>query len=144
MRSTAKSPRAVFSSFARLVLLAPTAAIAAEVGARTLEREWASDTFWWLFGGVQLLWAIGYCSSSLPKWGKWIDGDASTADKLAVVAGVLCALLAGNAAYYLGYYEAGLARLYCLLAAAGGGFMGERYLTPLFSKMMPIAPAGPK
>ena len=119
-----------------LLLLGVSVAHAADsILLRAIENDWRGETFWWTFIAVQVLWAIGYLSSSLPKWAKWTTAD--TEGRLTVIAGALCALIAGNTAYYMGYYEMGFKTLYCLFGAIGGGFLGEKYLTPLFQKLLP-------
>jgi MFS family permease len=132
MRSITPTARASSSFAGSALVLVASAALAEH-----FEPDLRTDAFWWLFIAIQIAWLLGYLASSLPRWGKWLDGVADTEYKLAIVAGVLCALLAGNIAYYLGYYELHLKRLYCIFAAIGGGFLGEKYLTPLFQRLMP-------
>lgn len=135
---------ALSDSRALLFMLWVPMALAAEqtvLKVRAIERDWGDNAFWWTFGAVQVLWIIGYLSSSLPAWANWSTADGKT--RLTVIAGIFCALIAGNVAYYLSYYEMNWPTLYCFFGAIGGGFLGEKYLTPLFQRLMPM-PAAPK
>lgn len=109
---------------------------------RRFEEDWSTAVFWGLFGVVQACWIVGYSLSSLPKWGKWIDGSADIEYKLNIVVGVLFSLVAGNLAYYLGFYEFGWKLLYCICGALAGGFAGEKWLSPLLMRVLPSWPAG--
>lgn len=104
---------------------------------RQIENDWSAAQFWYLFAAVQLCWAVGYCMSSLPKWGRWVDGGADTEYKLTIIVGIIFALVAGNLAYYLTYYEANLKHLYCFITALAGGFAGEKWLAPLLMRTLP-------
>jgi hypothetical protein len=132
MRSIPNTPRARWNSIVSALALASGAS-----AAPLLEAEWSTGAFWFLFAAVQFLWAVGYIASSAPKLLRWVDG--SIAGKLEVLSGVACSLIAGNACYYLGYYYANMTHILCLFAAIGGGFTGERYLTPLFMRLMPLS-----
>jgi hypothetical protein len=123
-------------------LLVCCAAYAADP--RLLQSDWSQTWFWWLFCAVQVLVSLGYLMSSLPKWGRWIDGAADTEYKLNIIVGVLFALVAGNLGYYLGYYEAQLKLLWCMLTALAGGFAGEKWLAPFLMRLLPVnAPVAP-
>lgn len=140
MRSTTPFRPALFNFIGSGCLYAG-ATWASHVGTHAIEQEWNGGAFWALFGVVQVLWAFGYLLSSLPKWGKWVDGQADTEYKLSIVVGVLFALIAGNLAYYLAYYEANLKHLYCFITALAGGFAGEKWLAPLLMRFLPAGPA---
>ena len=109
----------------------PMLALAAE---RTIESEAGHRGFWLSFVAVQLLTFGGYMASSLPKWAGWRDADQAT--QYAVIAGAIAALLAGNMAYYVGVYYYSLATIGALVAAVGGGFMGEKALALYFEKFV--------
>lgn len=111
--------------------------VAAAASDRAIQLDWNHNWFWWVFLAVQVAIALGYCMSSLPKWGRWVDGAADTEYKLTLVVGVMFAIVAGNLAYYISFYEAGVKHLYCFLTALAGGFAGEKWLAPFLMRLLP-------
>lgn len=86
-----------------------------------------------LFGFAQLLAVIGYLASSLPLWAGWIDG--TTLQRLTIVQGLLVAVLAGNVAFFLAV-EYGLSQILSMMAAAAGGYGGDKFLMPLLNRVV--------
>lgn len=130
-----------FIGSALIYLGCAAAAMASHHVSHAPDKEWGTKEFWYLFAAVQLCWAVGYCMSSLPKWGKWVDGQADTEYKLTVIVGLIFAFTAGNLAYYLTFYEANVKHLYSFVAALAGGFAGEKWLAPFLMRLLPVASA---
>lgn len=87
----------------------------------------------WLW--VVALSAIGWAASSLATLAGWVDG--SMADRLKIIQGVIASVLAGVVAFLLGKYAA-VPELLVFLGVAGAGFMGEKYLLPLFQRILGV------
>lgn len=123
----------------------PLAAFAAEKIARSIDA--GEIRFWVAFGAVQILAFAGYGASSLPEWAKWVDLEggamAIVERRLKILQGLIIALLAGNIAYYGGYYYAMLAEIVCFIGAAVAAYGGDRFLSPLLSRITGRVQAGP-
>lgn len=95
--------------------------------------------FWAAFVAVQGLAGLGWCASSFPLAAGWIDTTggpvAHLERRLKVLQGIAIAILAGNLAYYGGFYGAGWAEIYCFGAAALAAYGGDKFLTPLLSRL---------
>lgn len=117
--------------------LIPWAAIAAE--AATHELDAGSWRFWAAFGAVQILWGLGYAGSSLHEWAGWKDtsgGDVAIAERrLKIIQGMVIAALAGNIAYYGGYYYLSVAQVACFIGAAAAAWGGDKFLTPILTRI---------
>lgn len=115
----------------------PLAAYATEQAIRILDAS--APRFWWAAVAVQVLWLLGYGCSSLPEWAQWKDrtgGDVAVAERrLKIIQRMLLACLAGNVAYYGGYYYFGLAEVGCFLAAAVGAYGGDKFLGVVLSRI---------
>lgn len=120
-----------------LVPLAPLAALAAEQAVRSLDP--GAPRFWWTMGFVQALVLLGYGCSSLQQWAGWIDdtgGPVTVLERrLRIVQGMLIGLMAGNCAYYGGFYYSGLHEVACFLAAAVGAYGGDKFVSPLVMRL---------
>lgn len=116
-----------------LLPLAPLAALAADQAVRALDP--GAPRFWWTMGFVQGLALLGYGCSSLQQWAGWIDdtgGPVTVLERrLRIVQGMLIGFMAGNCAYYGGFYYFGLHEAACFLAAAIGAYGGDKFLSPL-------------
>lgn len=122
-------------SYQFLILSSPIAAMAAEAAGRALD---GSSRFWVTLLAVQILTTLGYGASSLVQWAKWTDG--TLADRLLIVQGWWIAMLAGNVAYYGGFYylpSVGVItnEVGCFIAAAVAGFGGDRFMAPLLLRL---------
>lgn len=93
----------------------------------------SASRFWAALAAVQVLWLFGYAASSLPVWAKWPDGTVG--DRLTIVQGALVAGLAGNIAYYGGYYYAGFAEVACYIGSGVAGWGGDKFLTPVLQRV---------
>lgn len=117
-------------------LWAPAAAVLAEAAMRTLEP--GTSRFWWTLGVVQVLGLFGYGCSSIPQLAGWIDptGDVVVRleRRLKIIQGAMIALLAGNLAYYGGYYYGGVVEIGCFGAAALAAYGGDKFLSPLLQR----------
>lgn len=124
-------------------LWAPAAAVLAEAGVRTM--NFSSAQFWWTLAAVQLLGCFGYGCSSLPQFAGWIDPTGGAVvqleRRLKIMQGVLIALLAGNLAYYGSWYY-NFAEIVCFGAAALAAYGGDKFLTPLLSRLTGKASSG--
>lgn len=120
-----------------LVPLAPLWAIAAEQAVRGLDP--GAPRFWGAMGVVQLLVLLGYGCSSLPQWAGWIDATggpiAVLERRLRIVQGMLVGFMAGNCAYYGGFYYFGLPEVPCFVAAAVGAYGGDKFVSPLLVRL---------
>ena len=117
-------------------LLIPAAAIA-EQAVRVLDPgEWR---FWLAFLFVQGLAGLGWCASSLALSAGWIDSTggevAQLERRLKILQGGAICILASNLAYYGGFYGAGWAEIYCFGAAALAAYGGDKFVSPLFSRL---------
>jgi hypothetical protein len=122
-------------AFQFVLFFSPIMALAAEAAGRSLDGSWR---FWVTLFAVQILTTLGYGASSLAQLAKWRDG--SLYERLMIMQGFWVAMLAGNIAYYGGFYylpsmgvitnEVG-----CFIGAAVAGFGGERFLTPLLFRI---------
>lgn len=114
----------------------PAVAVAAEGGMRPLD---GSLRFWVAAMAVMVLALAGYSASSLPQWAQWLDDTGGPVvireRRLKIVQGLVIALLAGNIAYYGGFYYLAIAEVACFIAAALGAYAGDRFLNPLVSRM---------
>lgn len=117
--------------------LVPLAVAAAEAAVRELDAS--GVRFWAAFAAVQVLWLLGYAGSSLPQLAKWQDttgGEVAIAERrLTIIQGVAVAALAGNIAYFGGYYYAGLAQVVCFIGAAAAAWGGDKFLTPILARI---------
>lgn len=121
-------------------LLLPAAGALAEQAVRSVDASTAR--FWIAFAAVQLLSVFGYSASSLPEWAKWRDitgGDVAIAERrLRILQGLMVSVLAGNIAYYGGYYYFVLAEIGCFIGAAIAAWGGDKFLTPLLGRLVEI------
>lgn len=126
-------------------LLLPAAALAAAQA--TLAVDAGTGRFWAAFGAVQVLSFFGYAASSLPEWAQWVDDSGGVVEiverRLKIVQGMIIAVLAGNIAYYGGFYYAGLAEIPCFIGAAVAAYGGDKFLSPLLSRITGKAATGP-
>lgn len=124
------------SSWVFVVLLWPLAVLAAQA---TLGADAGTSRFWAALGAVQVLSFFGYAASSLPEWAQWVDDTggavAIVQRRLKIVQGLITALLAGNAAYYGGYYYVGAPEIGCFIAAAVAAWGGDKFLSPLLTRI---------
>ena len=132
MHSILTSRQARLYSIGSTLLLGGALFSACAVG-RVLDDDISTRAFWLLWAGVQALSLFGYLASSLPAWARWHDGTAE--ERLTLISSALSALLTGNVIYYGGYYYYDMSKVVCLIAAVGGGFLGEKILNPIFSKI---------
>lgn len=120
-----------------LVPLAPLAALAADLAVRALDP--GSLRFWGAMGAVQCCALLGYGCSSLQQWAGWIDdtgGPVTVLERrLRIVQGMLISFMAGNCAYYGGYYYFALHEVACFLAAALGAYGGDKFVSPLVVRL---------
>lgn len=128
---TGNRPRSsAFTASAAIASVWPVAAALAAEQTRIVDPTllpWA--TWFW----VVLLALLGWAASSLPALAGWVDG--TLAERLKVVQGVIASLLAGMIAFLLGrYFEA--ANILSFIGAAGGGFLGDKYLQPMFTRVL--------
>lgn len=118
-------------------MLMPLAAYAAEQAMRALDP--GAPRFWWALVAVQILSLVGYAASSLPQWAGWIDDSGGAVAvlerRLKIVQGLAIAILAGNCAYYGGFHYFGMAEVLCFGAAAVAAYGGDRFLSPLLSRL---------
>lgn len=110
-----------------ILLLAPLVALSAEQTIRSFETEFGTSMFLVAAGVVQVLWAMGYCASSLPKWAKWSDG--TRLERYEIVAGIFGSACAGNILFYAGVYTMDMKLIHGFVAAIVGGFAGDKVLT---------------
>lgn len=117
-------------------LLIPAAACAQQAVHALDPGSWR---FWAAFGAVQGLAAIGWCASSLARSAGWIDTSggpvAQLERRLVILQGVAISVLGSNAAYYGGFYGQGWAEIYCFIAAALAAYGGDKFLSPLLSRL---------
>lgn len=120
-----------------LLVVVPIAAYAADAAVRELDA--ASWRFWAAFIAVQILWGLGYAGSSLHEWAGWKDrsgGDLAIAERrLKILQGVAVAALAGNIAYFGGYYYLNVAQVACFIGAAAAAWGGDKFLTPILARI---------
>lgn len=118
-------------------LLLPAVAYAAAQA--TLAVDAGTTRFWVALAAVQVLAAFGYAASSLPQWAQWVDDTGGAVAiierRLKIVQGLVIALLAGNIAYYGGYYYFAMAEIPCFIAAAVAAYGGDKFLSPLLSRI---------
>lgn len=134
MRSILRFLQAPSASVASgfVLALVPLVALAAEQVVRVFEP--GTVRFWVTLGAVQLLWMFGYAASSLPLWAKWPDGTVQ--DRLTIVQGVVVGCIAGNIAYFGGYYIGNLAEIACFIGTGLAGWGGDKFLTPLLGRVV--------
>jgi len=135
-----------------LALSFAVAFAAADSNARTLSGD---VRFWVALIAVQVLWVAGHAASSLPQWAQWLDDSGEPVvvreRRLKIVQGAIVSGLAGNIAYYGGYYYINLAEVACFISAAIAAYGGDRFLTPILGRITgritpPVSdtpPAGP-
>lgn len=120
-----------------LLGLAPFAAVLAGEVQRTLEP--GSGRFWFALFAVQVLVAIGHAASSLPDWARWKDtsgGEVAVAERrLKLLQGLVLAALAGNIAYFGGHHYYSLPEIPSFIAAALAAYGGDKFLSPLLSRL---------
>lgn len=118
------------------VLIWPAAGLA-DAAVRTMDAS--TGRFWFTLAAVQVLSLLGYGTSSLPQWAGWVDETggivAVLERRLKIIQGMLIAFLAGNIAYYGGYYYFTLAEIACFGAASIAAYGGDKFLTPLLSRI---------
>lgn len=117
-------------------LLIPAAAIA-EQAVRALDA--GSWRFWFAFGAVLVLGGLGWCASSLALAAGWIDTTGGSVAqferRLKVLQGVAVSILASILAYFGGFYYFGWPEIACFAAAALAAYGGDKFLTPLLSRI---------
>lgn len=119
-----------------LLMVVPVAAFAAEA----LQKfEPTTMRFWVACLAVQFLNSLGYAASSLPELANWIDDGGTAVERLTrkfkIIRGCCIAALAGNIGYYGGLYYMGVAEVGCFIAAAVCAYGGDKFLTPLLSRI---------
>lgn len=121
-------------------------ALAFAAAQATLAVDAGTSRFWAALAAVQILAGFGYAGSSLPQWAQWVDdsgGPVAIAERrLKIVQGLCLAVLAGNIAYFGGYYYAGLAEIPCFIGAAVAAYGGDKFLSPLLSRITGKATTG--
>ena len=117
-----------------LLLASPVAAWATEQTIRSIDSDLTTRPFWLAVIAIQILWIMGYCAYSLPKWAGWHDG--TSAQKLGIVSGVFSSACFGNVIYFGGLYGADLRQIYCFIGAVIGGFVGEKGLSMIADKYL--------
>lgn len=122
-------PAASFFTGNAALFLIPAAAFAADRAALDL----SSARWWAVLGFVQAITLLGYAASSLSQWAGWIDGTVLV--RLQIIQGVAVALLAGNVAYFFALHSANLPEVYALMSSGAGGYGGDKFLTPLLSRV---------
>lgn len=122
-------------------LMAPAAVLAEAMRA----FDASSGRFWIALAVAQVISLLGYGASSLPQWAGWVDDTggavAMLERKLKIIQGLVIAFLAGNIAYFGGLYYA-LAEIPCFGAAALAAYGGDKFLTPLLSRLTGRATSG--
>lgn len=117
--------------------LVPLAAAAAEQAVRAADP--GAPRFWAALAAVQVLALFGYAASSLPQWAGWIDDTGGAVAvlerRLKIVQGLVIAILAGNLAYFGGFYCFAWPEIPCFGAAAMASYGGDRFLSPLLSRL---------
>lgn len=134
MRSTLKFPRpgsAFIASALAMMAAVPVAALAADFTMRSMDL--GSPRWWATLAFVQAVILVGYGASSLALWAGWRDGPLAT--RLTLIQGVLTALLAGNAAYFLGVTAGTLPDIPSMIVAGVAGWGGEKFLTPILQRI---------
>lgn len=120
------------------LFLIPAAAFAADRAALDL-----SNARWWaILGFVQIITILGYTASSLSQWAGWIDGTVLV--RLQIIQGVAVALLAGNVAYFCALHSANLPEVYALMSSGAGGYGGDKFLTPVLTRIFGKATGQPQ
>lgn len=113
-----------------LLLFSIPSAYAFEQTTRMMD---GGNRFWITMIAVQFLATLGYVASSLAQWAKWPDGTLT--ERLEVVQGFLTSILAGNIAYYAGYYYMAWPEIACFIATAVCGWGGDKFLSPLLTRI---------
>lgn len=113
-----------------LPMLIPTSALALDTTVRSMD---GGGRFWVTLFAVQILATLGYAASSLAQWQGWPDGTLGV--RLNIVQGMLTAILAGNIGFYGGYYYFNLAEVVCFITAAVAAWGGDKFLSPLLSRI---------
>jgi hypothetical protein len=112
------------------------AAIAADKAVRALDAS--EPSFWLSLAAVQVLALFGYGCSSLHEWAGWVDdtgGQVAVLERrLKIVQRMLIGLLAGNGAYFGGFYYYALAQVLCFGAAAAAAYGGDKVLAIVFAR----------
>lgn len=106
--------------------------VASAAAAQVALLEMEPAGFWTLMAGAQVLILLSYAASSLPIWSGWIDGTLT--QRLTILQSLLVALVAGNVAFFLSF-EYGFSKLIALIAAAAGGYGGDKLLAPLMARI---------
>ena len=133
MPSTQRTPPQTCSFYGSLLLaIVPTASAAALETVKVIDLE--SGRWWAVLLFVQVITLVGYAASSLSQWAGWIDG--TILQRLTIMQGMFAALLAGNMSYFLGLHYAGLSEIMAMMASGAGGYGGDRYLVPMFQKLL--------
>lgn len=122
-------PVAWFSTGNVALFLIPIAAFAADRAALDL----TNGRWWAILGFVQAITLLGYAASSLSQWAGWIDGTVLV--RLQIIQGVMVAILAGNVAYFTALHSANLPEVYALMSSGAGGYGGDKFLTPLLTRI---------
>lgn len=110
--------------------LVPAAAVIAAEQARLVDPVLVPLATWlW----VTMLALLGWAASSLATLAGWVDGSA--AERLKIMQGIIASLLAGAIVFLLGRWY-GAPEILNFIGVAGGGFMGDKYLMPLFTRVL--------
>ena len=121
-----------------ILTLVPMLAYSAEQTARTLEGDSTTSAFWYLLLAVQVLSLIGHIASSLGEWAQWHDTSGSQLDiksrRYRLMQGGAVSILAGNIAYFGGYYLVSIGHIEALISSAMAAWAGDRFLTPLMER----------
>ena len=112
------------------VVLVPVAAAIAAGQTQSLDPALVPIATWcW----VTMLALLGWAASSLATLAGWMDGSA--AERLKILQGIVASLLAGVIVFLLGRWY-GAPEILNFVGVAGGGFMGDKYLMPLFTRVL--------
>jgi len=119
-----------------LLVFFPGTAWAVEQTLRIMDP--GAGRFWAAMLAVQVLAAVGYCGSNLAQWAKWPDG--SLLDRLTIAQGAVTAVMAGNFAYYGGYYllptwQITLPEIGCFIATPVAAWGGDKFISPILSRI---------
>lgn len=111
----------------------------AAYAAASFSEQAGTARFWAAAAAVQVLSLFGYAGSALPDWAQWVDdtgGLVAIAERrLKILKGMVLAFLAGNVAYFGGYYLAGAPEIACFIAAAVAAYGGDKFLAPVLGRI---------
>lgn len=127
----------LFAGSTSLMAMIPVAAVSADAALAQFQPTTAR--FWFAFLAVQFLNVLGYGASSLPELANWINADGTAVERLTrrfkIIQGCMVAMLAGNIAYYGAMYYFGVADIGCFISAAVCAYGGDKFLSPLLSRI---------